>query len=150
MGKVKNMAVLATSEHSELQELLYNWVKWLSTRKYYAKALPLSVLASLQIERSPSLGEPDADNNALCCAFNMVISIADDIDRLPFLYVYLKESRPKPIKTLAFDLGVDRDTIYYRAHNAGAKFLYQAKKLQQLNASMRNEIKGYAEDFTAN
>jgi len=144
------MAKLASNEHSELQELLYEWVKWLSTRKYYAQALPISVLASLQIERNPSHGEPDAPNNALCCAFNMVISIADDLDRLPFLYVYLKESRPKPIKTLAYELGIDSDTVYYRAHNAGAKFLYQAKKLQQLNASMRKEVKGYTEDFSVN
>lgn len=128
---------------NDIEELLHNWIKWLSTRRFYTKTLSPNILAMLQVDRRPSRGEPDGRNDPLCAAFNLIISEAQDSERLPFLYVYLKAHRPRPIKALAFDLGIDSDTVYQRAHHAAPKYLSQAYKLQELHAKMQKEIEDY-------
>lgn len=128
----------------DITRLVWDWVEWLRTRRFYHAPLPPNMLALLAASPGRSMsGDPDAMNSAMCAAFNLVITSASDSDRLPFLYVYLKAFRPKPIKALASDLGIDRDTIYWRARQAATKFRSQAIRLAELNASMRREIEDY-------
>ena len=124
---------------SHIEELLYNWVYWIQTRRFYAPPLPPNMLMLMQVDRRPSSEPPNARNNALCAAFNAVIMGAEEGHRLPFLYVYLKQYRPEPVKTLAHKLGIDTDTVYQRAHNAAERYYTQALRLAEMNAEMLKE-----------
>lgn len=127
---------------SEIDDLLQSWLSWLNTRRFYAPKLPPNILAILSSQ--PSGKEPpNADNDALCAAFNLVISGAPDDDRLPFLYVYLKAYRPGPIKELAYDLGIDSDTVYHRAHKVAPEYLKKAKDMAIMNAMIQREVDGF-------
>jgi DNA-directed RNA polymerase specialized sigma24 family protein len=128
---------------SEIEELVQLWIVWLMTRRFYAPPLPPNILQILQADKRVSREPPDAKNSALCAAFNLVIQEAKPDERLPFLYVFLKAYRPAPIKVLANELGIDRDTVYQRAHSAAEKFLRQSKALAEMNAQVSREIEDY-------
>lgn len=126
---------------SEIDELLHNWIEWIRTRRFYAPPMPPSILALLAKQSS---GEPpNAANDALCAAFNLVLQGAPESERLPFLYVYLKQYRPGPIKELAYALGIDADTVYWRAHKAAPVYLAQAKQLAEMSAMIHREVDGF-------
>jgi DNA-directed RNA polymerase specialized sigma24 family protein len=127
---------------TEIDELLQSWVQWLRTRKFYAPPLPQNILEILKGSNSGK-EPPNADNDALCAAFNLVIEGAPDGERLPFLYVYLKQYRPNPIKTLAHDLGIDADTVYQRAHKVAPEYLSKAKLLAEMSAKIHREVDGF-------
>jgi hypothetical protein len=133
--------------HSELEEVIHNWVSWLRTRKYYSAPIPENILAQMQMDRRSR--EPhDHKNDAMSASWNLVMSSAHTLEPenfLPFMYVYLREYRPAPVKAVAFELGIDRDTVYQRAHSVAPKYLYQAKKLHEINAKMRREVAGYVD-----
>lgn len=129
---------------NELEKVIDDWIEWLRTRRFYAPPLPQNILAMLAEKNSKVTREPpNANNDALCAAFNLVISTAPDEERLPFMYVYVKRLRPQPVKCLASNLGIDRDTVYQRAHVAAPKYLSQAKALADLNSKLQKEV----EDF---
>jgi heme/copper-type cytochrome/quinol oxidase subunit 1 len=133
--------------HSELEEVIHNWVSWLRTRKYYGCALPMNILAQMQMDRRV-LEPHDHKNDAMSASWNLVMSSSHALEPenfLPFMYVYLREYRPRPVKAMAYDLGIDRTTLYQRAHNAGPRYLYQAKKLLELNSKMQKEVAGYVD-----
>ena len=134
----------------DIEELLLNWLYWTMTRSFYAAPAPKNILARLG-GRSPdeisTTGlPPDAKNDALCNAFNLVMQSAHDIEpekQIPFLYVYMKSYRPKPIKTLAYELGISSDTIYTRAHQVAPKYYNQAIQLCDLSAKLNREVAGF-------
>jgi hypothetical protein len=132
--------------YSELEEVLHNWVSWMRTRKYYAAPVPHNMLAGMMMDRA--YREPhDHKNDAMSSAWNMVMSSSKELEPesyYPFLYVYLKEHRPAPVKALAYELGIDADTVYQRAHNAAPRYLRQAKHLHALNAKM---VKDFNADY---
>jgi hypothetical protein len=132
---------------SEIEEVLYNWVSWLRTRKYYGCALPMNMLAQMQMDRRV-LEPHDHKNDAMSASWNLVMSSAHNLEPenlLPFLYVYLREYRPAPVKAVAYELGIDRDTVYQRAHTVAPRYLYQAKKLHEINRKMQKEVAGYVD-----
>lgn len=139
------MAVDNSVFKSEVEEVVMMWIGWLMTRRFYAPPVPPNILQLMQIDRRKSKEPPNARNDPLCAAFNLVIQQADPLERLPFLYVFLKDYRPAPIKVLADELGIDTDTVYQRAHKAGAKFLAQAKQLAELHSQLRREIEDYVD-----
>lgn len=141
-----------------LRDLLHNWVNWLYTRKFYAAPVPQNILARMIEQNTPKSGEPpNARNDALCCAWNLVIENAqknalsgNDDDFLPFMYTYVKECRPvdhnnKPVmsKALADILAMDRSTIHRRAQSGATKYYNQALYLQELNSQLQCEVDGY-------
>jgi len=127
-----------------INELVYDWVAWLRTRRFYAPPMPPNMLLLLMEGRAS--GEvPNARNHPLCAAFNLVINEAEAAERLPFLYVYLPEYRPKPVKSLAAELGIDRDTIYQRARTAAVKFYAQARRLEEMHTMIRREVEDYVD-----
>lgn len=133
---------------SDLEELLKTWQSWLYTRNFYCAAMPKNILAQLMKEQNRRSGEPpNARNDALCAAWNMVMQNAHDVEphmSIPFLWVYMKHYRPSPIKVLAADYGVNVDTIYWRAHSVAEKYYNKALELHKLNAQMQAEV---AEDY---
>lgn len=129
--------------NAQIQELLYNWIEWLRTRKFYAPPLPRNILDLQQVNTMPSRGEPDAKNDAMCAAFNLVISNTPDDERIPFLCAYLKEYRPTPIKTIAAALNITRETFYKRAQQAAPKIYTKTLELAELNRQMQKEVDGF-------
>jgi hypothetical protein len=127
-------------KRGDIDELLYNWVYWLQTRRFYAPPVPPNMLMLMQVDRRGLKEPPNARNDAISAAFNIVLQGADVGYRLPFLYVYLKQFRPEPIKTLAFNLGIDRDTVYQRAHIAAENYYNQALKLADMNSKFSKEV----------
>lgn len=123
---------------SDIEELVNNWVHWTLSRRFYAPPIPKNMLVMMQKDGRPSREPPNAPNDALCAAFNMVIAIAEKEERLPFLYVYLKPYRPSPIKTLADELGITRETLYQKAHQAAERFHNRALRLMQDQAEIVN------------
>lgn len=143
------MALTATAisqdQNVMMQEILHDWAHWIATRRFYAPYMPMNILARLQ--GGSGLGrEPNARNIPICAAWNLVMQQAHNAEPehlLPFLYVYMKSYRPTPIKTLAFYLGIDGDTVYQRAHAAAPKYLRQARDLEELSAKMQKEVAGH-------
>jgi hypothetical protein len=132
---------------SEIEELIFNWIAWVSTRRFLVPPLPLGILAALT---TPPSGKqpPNAKNDPMCSAFNLVVTEAHKNKPeylLPFLYVYAKQLRPQPIKSLAHDLGIDADTVYQRAHAVAPQYLSQTKKLAELSAQINKEVEGYVD-----
>lgn len=132
-----------TNVKQELQELLYNWISWLFTRSFYGVALPENLMKNIK-DNHLSTGEPpNAKNDALCCAFNLIITDAlenDPDNALCFLYTYLKNYRPEPVKTLAARLGINSDTVYVRAEKWGTIYYNKAVEWQKLSAMIHREV----------
>ena len=132
------------NEKQELQELLFNWISWLFTRSFYGTALPENLMKNIKDSHLSTGEAPNARNDALCCAFNLIISDALENDRdnaLCFLYAYLKNYRPEPIKTLAARLGINSDTVYFRADKWGTIYYNKALQWQRLNSMIQREVK---------
>lgn len=132
-----------TIDKESLKSFVLDWTKWLFTRRFYAPPLPKNILEIMQHKPGINKVEPNAENSALCAAFNLVMTNAPDSERLPFLYVYLKPYRPAPIKTLAHQMGVNSDTIYQRAHEAATKFYAKSLELEKLHEQLQKEIDGF-------
>ena len=129
----------------EIQELLFNWLSWLHTRSFYGVALPDNLMKNIKDNHLSTGQTPNARNDALCCAFNLIITDALDNDHdnaLCFLYTYLKNYRPEPIKCLAFRLGISSDTVYVKADKAATKYYNKSLEWQRLNAMIQREVKG--------
>jgi hypothetical protein len=113
--------------------------RWLYSRSKYAKQLPMNILA--QFMPSKSGIERDYNNSQLCAAFHLALML--EIDKnigkaTCFLYVYFSKARPKPIKTLAFELGISRDTANQWAHDAAESIYRLANINVKLNEMMKN------------
>lgn len=127
-------------KRSDIDELLYNWLAWIQTRRFYAPPVPPNMLMLMQVNRQAGKEPPNARNDAMSAAFNIVLQGAEVGYRLPFLYVYLKQYRPVPIKTLAYELGIDTDTVYQRAHIAAERYYNQAIKLADMNSKLSKGV----------
>lgn len=129
----------------KLNELLHMWVAWLFTRRFYAAPVPQNILARMMEQNTKIAKEPpNARNDALCCAWNLVIQDAkeneDSATFLPFMFVYFKAYRPYKISALAIELGIDSDTVYQRAHSAAIRYYNKALQLEVLHGQMQREI----------
>ena len=110
---------------------------WLYSRSKYAKQLPMNILAQL----IPSKGgvERDYNNSPFCAAFHLALMLEIDRDvqkATCFLYVFFHRARPKPIKTLAYELGISRVTVNDWAH-ATAENIF---RLANINIKLQDMI----------
>ena len=133
-------------DREAIRDLALTWVAWTLTRRFFAPPIPINMLAKMQQDQSRSGEPPDAKLIPLCSAFNLVMQSAAPDERLPFLYVYLKEYRPKPIKTLAHDLGIDSDTVYWRAHDAAIKYFNMAHLIAEAHSKIVREVEDFIID----
>jgi len=103
------------NEHA--QELAYQWVRWLNSRRFLAPPIPPSMLALLGQDRGTG-EEPDGPMASEMPAFNAgvmaLISQKPDL-AFPFLKVYCGVPRG-PVKTMAGNKGISPKTYYELAH----------------------------------
>lgn len=131
---------MADKRNQEIRDFCEDFAKWLSTRKYYAQSLPLNILAQMQPRRNGV--EPDAENSQLCAAFylSLMLEISKDVKKATcFLYVFFPKARPKPIKTLAFELGINKDTANEWAHETALNMFRLAQMNCQLKLMMNDK-----------
>lgn len=94
-----------------------DWITWLDDRRFFGPPPKKSVLAML-IEKNRARGEaPDRPLNAEIAAFHVAVMGLPVESFLPFIRVYCGVPFV-PVKTLAFEAGIGRDTYYDRAHTA--------------------------------
>lgn len=108
-------------EKTILKEMIYDWLEWLRTRRFYAPPPMINILARMQKLKELPKEPPDAKNSLRCQCLNLVIQNLSESERIFFLYVYLKTYRPSSISSLAKQLGVHKDTIYTKAHDVAIK-----------------------------
>lgn len=138
---------------SDVQELIQNHLNWLFTRRFYAPPQQVNILARLQIDRRRSKEPPNARNDALCAAYNLVMEDAAISDRghfEPYFYVYYKDfrydhklGRETQLKDVAMNNGIENASVYDRAHVAASKYYNLALKLADLHSKLAREV----EDF---
>jgi len=119
----------------------WEFPRWLSSRRHYAQKLPMNILAQFQ----PSKTAPDRDyeNSPFCAAFylSLMLEIDKDVRKATcFLYVFFSHARPKPIKWLAYEFGVNKDTINEWAHEAAERIFKLARLNCQLQEMCRDEF----------
>ena len=104
------------------QVLADDWVTWLDDHRFFGPQPKKSIIAQL-IEKNRARKEPpDRPLNAEIAAFHVaVMGLSVDQFRY-FVRVYCGVPF-EPIKTLAFDAGIGRDTYYERAHSAAHQVL---------------------------
>lgn len=118
----------------------YDYPRWLYSRSKYAQQLPLNILA--QFMPSKSGEERDYPNDPFCAAFHLALML--EINRnlnsaICFMYIYFGKARPKPIKSLAYDLDISRETVNQWAHKSAENIYRLAQINVQLNAMMRDK-----------
>lgn len=144
-----NMPVIAVTKDDQslkVKQLVHDWVSWLYTRRFYAAPVPQNILVRMMEEHQLKGEPPNARNDALCSAFNKVMILAHATEpeySIPFMYVYLKQFRPRKISALAIDLNIDSDTVYQRAHAAATRYYRQAENHVRLS-SMDHSFKEMA------
>lgn len=106
------------SRNQRAQNLVDEWIPWLRTKTFYGRPYPKHILAMLSMPDT-SREPPDAKLSAELAAFHLgVVGLDDHIGR-PFLRVYA-DWPDKPIKLLAYEEGIGRDTYYERAHKGAS------------------------------
>lgn len=135
---------------SDIEELIKNHLNWLHTRKFYAPPTPMNILARLQIDRRRSKEPPNAANDPMCAAYNLVIEDAELNDKARFkayFFVYYKDFRINPqtgkptlLKTIADELNIEPCTVYDRAQVAAMRYYNAAQKLAELHSMLQREV----------
>lgn len=119
-----------------------DWVRWLNTRRFLGEPEQVNILARLQTQNKPSLGAPDAPMSAEMSAFNIAVVNLPKEMFIPFVVVYC-DYKPKPIKTIAYDLGIQAPAFYERAHHSAQEVLKVTRQLVVLNGQVRAEVEGF-------
>jgi hypothetical protein len=98
-----------------MYQLAQDWLVWLNSKRFLGDAPAVNILAMLQPERSRSTREPDGNFSQELSAFNSAFNAQPLSQQIPFIAVYCG-IKPYPIKTIAGQLGIERHTLYNRAH----------------------------------
>jgi hypothetical protein len=99
-------------------QMAQDWVQWLDSRRFLGPPLQRNILA--QFMPSKAGREPNGPMSAELNAFNLAVASLDVGEFVPFVVVYCG-IKIKPIKAIAADMGIGRDTFYERAHCAASK-----------------------------
>ena len=103
------------SKNQQAQSLAYEWLDWLQTRSFFGPPPSKSLLAMMSDKSKPSRQPPNARLSAEIAAFHVAVCGLPDELGAPFIRIYCKWPE-QPVKTLAFDVGINQDTYYDRAH----------------------------------
>ena len=122
--------------------LAQDWILWMDRVKFFCKPEQQNILAQFMASK-PRRGEPDGELSATIHAFNLAVTDLPVADFVPFIVVYCKY-RPRPIKVMAHEFGIDTSTFYDRAHASAFKVLHDTDKLVRLNAMIRCEGVGFS------
>lgn len=133
------------SRNEVVYQLAQEWLVWLNSRRFLGQPLQKNILVMLAEKNKTKKGPPDGPMSAEMAAFNLAVNALTDAGHLvPFITVYC-DFRMKPIKTLAGELGIGRDTFYERAHETAQSLYRKTQELVVLNAQMKREIEEYVD-----
>lgn len=130
------------AKHKNRNEYVYNlaldWVRWLDTRRFFGPPEQKNILARLQ-GGGKSGGEPDGVMSAEVAAFNLAVCGLEIGYFIPFIAIYC-EYRPKPVKVMAYELGIQPPAFYDRAEKAAADVRRVTQKLTEMHKMMAAEV----------
>ena len=99
-----------------------DWISWLDDHRFFGPPEKKSILAQL-VEKAKRKGEPpDRPLNAELAAFHVAVMGLEIRQFQYFIRVYCGYPF-EPVKTLACEAGVSRETYYQRAHEAAHQVL---------------------------
>lgn len=128
-----------TCRNEKAYELAQEWVTWLDTRRFYGPPEQRSILA--QFMPSVSKAPPNANNSTEIHAFNLAVCALPVGELVPFIAIYCG-LRPKPIKCMADDIGIERAAFYERAHASAGSVMKTTRTLVELSEAMKREVFG--------
>jgi hypothetical protein len=105
------------TRNETVYHLAQEWLPWLYSKRFLGAEPSVNILAMLQPERSRSTREPDGNFSQELSAFNTAFNAQPLSQQIPFISIYCG-IKPYPIKTIAGQLGIERHTLYNRAHLA--------------------------------
>lgn len=134
------------ARNEQVYELAQEWIRWLDSRRFLGEPAQKNILAMLMKDenRRPARGEPDGPMSAEMAAFNLAVSSLPVGQFVPFVVRYCGY-KPKPIKTIAYELGIQPPAFYERADNAALHVHSLMRKLVELNGMLRREIEDYVD-----
>lgn len=136
--------VMTEKRNQEIRDFCeWEFPMWLYSRSKYAQSLPMNILAQFQPSKAPI--DRDYDNSPLCAAFYLalMLKIQTDVRKATcFLYVFFPKARPKPVKWLSYELGINKDTVNEWAHETAVSIFRLARMNCQLNLMLKDD------DFT--
>lgn len=104
-------------KNERAERLLLEWVEWSRVHRFFGPPIPPSILALLAYKNKMSRDPPDGALSAEISALHVALVSLPKDKLLPLLRVYLGFPN-RPIKWMAYEIGIDRDTYYNRAHKA--------------------------------
>lgn len=117
----------------------YEWLMWSRNRKFYAQPPQLNILAQLQSGVSQEL--PEFKLSVRCNAFNTALEGLKPHLQHAFLVTYGRlNSRKKPFKVWADEIGVDRTTYARYALEASFKVNAEVIRLCNFYENARKEM----------
>lgn len=132
---------MAEKRNQEIRDFCeWDYPRWLYSRSKYAQQLPLNILA--QFMPSKSSIERDYENSQFCAAFHLALMFEIDRDikkATCFLYVFFPRAKPAPLKTLAYDYGIHRETAFEWAHQTAENIFRLAKINCKLNTMINSD-----------
>jgi len=123
-------------------QLAQDWLIWLNSRRFLGDPPQKNILAAMMERNKMRKDAPNGPMSAEIAAFNLAVNALNAGQLIPFIAVYC-DFRPKPIKTMADELGIQSPAFYERAHDVASKVYGQAMQLAELNKQMRREIEDY-------
>lgn len=127
------------SRNEQVYQMAQEWLIWLNSRKFLGQPPQKNILLELAERNKVSKGAPDGIMSSEIAAFNLAVNALDAGSLIPFITVYC-DYKPKPIKTLAIDLGIGRDQFYERAHKAALNVIKTSRELVILHGQMKKEL----------
>lgn len=117
------------------------WIGWMDVHRFFAPPEQKNILAMMMAEPTRSNGEPDGELSADILAFNLSVVSLKKEKFIPFIVVYC-DYKPRPIKQMSYELGIDPSTFYDWAHSTAQQVLNETDRLVRMHNQMRNELEG--------
>ncbi|MFA7239364.1 MAG: hypothetical protein WC091_04570 [Sulfuricellaceae bacterium] len=129
------------TRNEQVYTLAQDWVRWIDMRRFVGEPAQRNFLAQMVGEQPESSGEPCIPLNPEMIAFNIAVSSLPIGLFVPFVVVYC-DYRPKPVKTLADGIGIERCQFYERAHLAANQAARTTRQLMLFGEQMRAGMLG--------
>lgn len=116
-----------SKRNQEVKNLCEEYLIWLWSRRNYTPPPQINILQ--QFQPSKTVVPKDHKNSPLMAAFHRAILAAYDRDPKKtqcFAFVLFPQARPKPIKWLAWKLGINKDTVNEWGHQIAPSILSTA------------------------
>lgn len=116
--------------NEECFTMCQDWMIWLDSRRFLGSPVQKNILEKLMAQHKVSKGLPDGLMSAELNAFNSAVMSLDDDYLVPFIVIYCG-IKDIPVKTIAFNLDIDRSTFYDRAHKSANDVIRLSKHIKK-------------------